>query len=86
MNQPYVKQYNDQGKLINPIVGTYKSEFPTRSERRQEMSLINNRPFVGNSKNHHLTVMKTAKYKRVRQETIDRETGKKKFIEHYLLC
>ncbi len=36
-NKPYVKQYNSEGLLINPIVETYKSVFKNRRTRRAEL-------------------------------------------------
>lgn len=35
MNKPYVKQYED-GKLLNPIEGSYPSPFENRASRRQK--------------------------------------------------
>lgn len=37
MNEPYVKKYNKQGELINPIRGMYVNQEPNRSERRAHM-------------------------------------------------
>lgn len=61
MNKPYVKEYKD-GKLINPIVSEYKSEFPNRKDRRFKPDR-----FRGNQKGISLSVVKTDKYKRVIQ-------------------
>lgn len=34
MNRPYVKQYNKNGVLINPIVRSLVPDFPNRRKRR----------------------------------------------------
>ena len=87
MNVPYVKQYDDNGVVTNPIVGSYKSEGKNRSERRKSLK---KERFHGESNNHHLTVIQTAKYHRVRQVINCRDpktkelTGEKRVIEHYL--
>jgi len=78
-NTPYVKQYDENGIAI-PITG-YVNQFPNRKQRREHK----NRPaFFGNGKNFPLTIVKVAKYKRVRQIEFDKE-GNKKIIEHYLM-
>ena len=64
MNVPYVKKYDENGVVTNPIRGSYMSEGKNRAERRQELQ---KHRFHGESKNCHLTVVKTQKYKRVRQ-------------------
>lgn len=81
MNTPYVKQYDHVGKLLNPIKGAYESPFPNRRSRREDTK--KNR-FYGESKNHHLTVMKTGKYLRHKQ-VIFCANGERRVIEHYLL-
>jgi hypothetical protein len=37
MNTPYVKQFDKNGTLLNPIRGIYKNPFPNRRERRQKV-------------------------------------------------
>jgi hypothetical protein len=64
MNVPYVKKYNEFGEIANPIEKSYVGLYPTRKQRREKLQ--KNR-FHGESKNHHLTVLKTGKYRRVRQ-------------------
>jgi hypothetical protein len=74
-NIPYVKQYNEDGTIANPIKGSYESKLPNRSQRRN-----NKQPrFVGNGKNHHMTITGRFRYDR-RIQII----GKKR-IEHYVL-
>lgn len=34
MNKPYIKQYNADGTISNPIVGSYLNEHPNRRQRR----------------------------------------------------
>ena len=87
MNQPYVKQFNENWQLINPIKGVYQHQFDNRSTRRKDMQKDK---FYGESKNHHLSVTDTAKYKRHKQTIMckDQETGiptgEIRVIEHYL--
>lgn len=51
MNITYVKQFDTNGLLLNPIEGIYINEEPNRKTRRQ-------RPirFTNNKKHYHLTV------------------------------
>jgi hypothetical protein len=80
MNIPYVKQFDKNGTLLNPIKGSYLNEFPNRSERHKKKER-----FHGESKNFHLTVVKSALFKRVRQIEFEKD-GTRKTIEHYLPC
>lgn len=50
-NKPYVKEFDAQGVLLNPIVGSYESKGPNRRDRRGKEPR-----FIGNGKNHRLTV------------------------------
>lgn len=79
MNIPYVKQFDNNGVLLNPIKGSYLSEFHNRRARREKSTR-----FYGESKNYHLTVTGTIKYLRLKQYEFDKE-GNKKVIEHYIL-
>lgn len=47
-NVPYVKQYDAQGNLINPINGEYRSTGPNRRMRRANRKVINK--FISNLK------------------------------------
>lgn len=38
MNKPYVKQFDEQGILLNPIVKSYKSNYPNRKQRRTKFN------------------------------------------------
>lgn len=78
MNKPYVKQLNNFGEILNPIVGTYLSPFQTRMERR-------NKPkrFKGNNKGVNLTVTKMHKFKRIVQRFWVMVEGKHRTIYHY---
>ncbi len=73
-NTPYVKEYNEVGEIINPIIGSYLSPFKNRQQRR----LKQNR-FIGNGTNFPLVVAGAFKYKKRIQ--IIPGTGKR--IEHY---
>ena len=80
-NEPYVKHYDENGQVSNPIKGIYKSQFDNRRQRRQH---LNETRFMGNTKGVCLTVVKIGKYLRIRQPEIDKD-GNPKLIDHYLL-
>ena len=94
MNTPYVKKFDKNGQLINPIEGIYKSESQNRSERRRKPTR-----FRGNKKGISLTIVKTEKYKRVIQliqviqkdkkgkplpQTVENNHTKIKTVNHYV--
>jgi len=81
MNTPYVKKYDENGTVINPIImhGLFHQE-PNRAERRKDMNVTR---FHGNGKNYHLTIFKNSKFKRVRQVAITKN-GEVNIILHYL--
>lgn len=81
INEPYVKQYNELGVLINPIVGKHETQFNNRTSRRE---VKQKHRFFGNGKNTPLVILKDFKYLKYRQLELNKE-GKKKFIEHYVL-
>lgn len=37
MNKPYVKEYDENGIVLNPIVGSYRTKYPNRKERRKSI-------------------------------------------------
>ncbi len=79
MNTPYIKQYDNNGELIDPITknNPIVSLHPNRAARRKKVLR-----FYGNGKNCHLTVTKISKHKRVMQFILPKE-GNKKTIYHY---
>lgn len=77
MNQPYVKQYDEQGLHSNPIIGKYPSTNPNRKARRNKGPR-----FKGNHRGISLTVVGADKFYRVRQLVHTKEGNKT--IEHYL--
>jgi hypothetical protein len=79
MNIPYKKQYDQNGTLLNPIIAAYLHPFPNRRKRNEEQPR-----FYGESKNHHLTIVKTAKFLRHKQ-IVKLKDGSTKTIHHYLL-
>ncbi|MCK9430042.1 MAG: hypothetical protein M0R17_08570 [Candidatus Omnitrophica bacterium] len=81
-NTPYVKKYDKDGQLTNPIEGNFINEFPNRRSRHE---LKQTYRFYGESKNYHLTVKGILKYHRVKQIVVDKKIGDKKIIEHYIL-
>ena len=80
VNTPYIKEYNKEGILTNPLIGAYRDKYPNRKQRRQHLQKDN---FYGNGKNTPLTVVANMKYKRVKQ-VIEMHGGLKKTILHYL--
>jgi hypothetical protein len=79
MNSPYIKQYNENGEVVNHINEAYITNFPNRRERNKKEPR-----FYGESKNHHLTIVKTAKFLRHKQ-IVKLKDGSTKTIHHYLL-
>lgn len=75
MNTPYVKEYDKNGVLKNPIKSAYWSNFENRQQRRKKLQ---KQRFHGNGKNTPLTVVQTARFLRYRQIIEGKE------IEHYL--
>ena len=78
MNTPYVKEYDKNGELLNPINGKYVNKFPNRQQRK-----ANNTRFFNNKKSHQMVVHENTAYKKVLQHEIDKEGNLIK-IEHYL--
>ncbi len=81
MNEPYIKKYDENGEVANPIKGSLIPNYPNRKERRQH---LNETRFMGNTKGVNLTVVNLGKYLRLRQPEIDKD-GNPKLIDHYLL-
>ncbi len=82
MNTPYVKQYDDNGNVTNPITEKIETQFANRKSRRE---ILQGKPLHGCGKNTPLTVLKTAKFLR-RRQVITQKDGSLKTIEHYLSC
>lgn len=88
MNKPYVKEVVD-GEIINPIKGSYPSDYPNRKQRRKYLQKDR---FRGNSKGVNLSVFKDSKYSRELQVIfcVDPETkkptGEKRVVKHYRKC
>jgi hypothetical protein len=80
-NTPYVKQYNEQGDLINPIKGAYLSPYLNRRQRA-----VKKERFMNNSRSVKLVVLKNMKYRKFIQLERDVKTGQLKRIEHYVKC
>lgn len=83
-NEPYVKQFDENGTLTNPINGVYQNEFPNRKERRGHK---NRQRFISNKKGVSLTITKLLnkvyKYKRVLQ-IVKHGDGSIQRVEHYI--
>ena len=78
MNTPYVKEYDKNGELLNPINGKYVNEFPNRQQRKP-----NRQRFFNNKKTYQMVVYGNTAYKKVLQHEINKEGDLIK-IEHYL--
>ena len=84
MNKPYVKQFNENGEIANPINGAYLHSFKNREKRREPLQ---KNPFMGNSKGWKITVTVNSKYYRYVQTVFEKYTGKVlKRINHYVLA
>jgi hypothetical protein len=81
MNIPYIKEYNENGELVNPLLRTTLHKFPNRRQRRAELAT---KRFKGNKKGISLTVYNNMKYERTRQ-VVKQKDGTIKTIEHYLI-
>lgn len=79
MNKTYIRQFNSDGTVSNPITGSYLHSFNNRSQRRQKPLR-----FMSNRKGVSLTVTGKLKYKRVIQK-ITLKDGSIKRIGHYIL-
>jgi len=79
MNVPYVKQYDENGLITNPIVGKYTNNFLNRSNRREKPPR-----FMNNSNSTHIVVNGGIRYLKSLQKEVDKE-GKLKYIYHYIL-
>lgn len=60
-NMPYVKSYDANGDLINPILFKYRGFGPNRRERRMAEGKTSSRPF-SNKKGIQLVVTKIGPY------------------------
>jgi hypothetical protein len=60
MNKPYVKEFNKNGELNNPIKGLYLNEFPNRRMRR--FKIIPNSTKIARCSDDNCTVIRTNKY------------------------
>jgi len=84
-NIPYVKKYDEQGILLNPIKGSYPNRFPNRIQRSKSHK---KERFCGNGQNFHLSIVGGLKYFRREQVIILKDTngqpiGKEKRVLHY---
>lgn len=81
INTPYVKQYDENGKVLPLENGVYLHLGDNRKKRRD---ILQNKSFTGNHKGMALTVSGKFKYRRFVQVVTDKVTGVKKSINHYL--
>lgn len=78
MNQPYVKEYNENGELLNPIKKSYPQPFDNRKKRRETEGR-----FMHNGARSNMVVHKIAAYHKQVQYVVDKD-GKLKEILHYI--
>lgn len=78
MNRPYVKQYDANGDLINPIVSKFLNTEPNRRDRREEM--FNKTRLFSNKKGIQLVVTKIGWRKFTKYRKIFQNIGKKRII------
>jgi len=79
MNIPYVKQYDDNGVITNPIIGKYVNSFLSRKARRNKPTR-----FLNNSNSTQMVVNGGRRYLKSLQLETDKE-GNLKHIYHYVL-
>lgn len=84
MNTPYVKEYNSDGVVTNPIQGSYVTEFPQMNRKARRDGKQKKR-FRGNGKNYPLSVLSSSKYVRLIQWAWNRNLERWNRIEHYQL-
>lgn len=76
-NQPYVKQFEENGILLNPINRIYQNQGRNRKQRRQKETR-----FMGNGKQFPLTIFGKHRFRRTIQLIID-AAGYKTRVKHY---
>ena len=89
MNRPYVKQYDSEGTLINPIEGYFPSKrankefpsgFPNRRERRDVLNKKNRS--YSNKKGVQLVVTRIGRYLYTKYKRTFQYIGNKRIV-HY---
>jgi hypothetical protein len=80
LNTTYVKQFDENGVLTNPIPNGYGHVGSNRKARRKYLQKDR---FVGQSKNHHLTIVGTVGKYRRRTQVIHLPDSTTKNINHY---
>lgn len=75
-NQPYVKQYDDNGVLTNPIKGVYKSGLGRKYRSPREPRKMNNR------KTFHTALFGLARF-HIRIQSVLNDDGTITRILHY---
>lgn len=96
MNKPYVKKYDENGVMINPIERVYLSTEPNRAERR-----FSPKKFRGNNKGFSFSIIQGSRYKRVLRviemiektrsgkdvkQTVENNHISRKIIREYVAC
>ena len=78
MNRPYVKQYDAEGKLVNPIVGEFINSQPNRQERREDT--LNKKRLFNNKKGTQLVITRIGWFKFMKYKKVFQQIGKKRII------
>ncbi len=79
-NVPYVKHYDKNGKLTNPIETGFFQYGPNRKARRAPLQKCR---FAGNGNNTPILIIKTTKFYKVVQRYFNKK-GEKVVINHAL--
>lgn len=81
-NVPYVKSYDANGDLINPILFAYRGYGPNRAQRRETEGKTSTRPF-SNKKGIKLVVAKIGPYSfmKLEKKIIQQGTGTRLMIQ-----
>jgi len=81
-NVPYVKSYDANGDLINPILFNYRGFGPNRKQRRETEGKTSKRPF-SNKKGIHLVVAQIGptSFMKLEKKIIAQGTGTRLMIQ-----
>lgn len=81
MNRPYVKQYDADGDLINPIVSKFLNTEPNRQDRRS--FTVNRQRLFSNKKGVQLVITKIGRDKFMKYKKVFQNIGNKRII-HFI--
>jgi len=81
INKPYVKNYDEELTLTNPIKDKYTPNGANRRQRREKKNRFNN-----NKKTYNMVIHGVHKFYKVLQRVWDSEEEKFKTIYHYKIA